>query len=484
MISEPKSGATATPDGAPAAPARSDARPADPSAAPNPTATWEAPRAAASRAGAIGRELDRIEDKIEDGTRITSAEALTLHEHADLARLGRMADLVRQRKHPRGIVTYIVDRNLNPTNVCVTDCGFCAFYRRPKHEEAYVLPRETIHAKFDELVALGGRQVLMQGGHHPTIKTAWWAELFTDLRARYPDVNLHALSAPELDHLAKLDKRPVADVIRDLAAAGLGSVPGAGAEILVERVRKIIAPKKTSTDRWLAVHRAVHEAGLRSSATMMFGHVETPAERIEHLERVRTLQDETGGLTAFACWTMQPEGVPDQATYPVKATPGVYLRVQALSRIYLDNVENIQTSYVTQGLKMAQITLRFGCNDFGGTMMEENVVSAAGCFHLSPIEKIERQIERAGFRPLRRNSWYGIVDPRWDGECFPASGAQAATHKAAWRRNTPAAALAAGANASAIVDASASATVKTSAATDTRATATTPAAAPNAGRTA
>jgi cyclic dehypoxanthinyl futalosine synthase len=266
----------------------------------------------------------------------------------------------------------------------------------------------------DELAALGGRQVLMQGGHHPYLKTDWWCDLFADLRARYPSINLHALSAPELDHLSKLDKRPVEHVIRDLMAAGLGSVPGAGAEMLVERVRKIIAPKKTSTDRWLEVHRRVHEAGLRSSATMMFAHVETAAERVEHLERVRALQDETGGFTAFACWTMQPDGVPEQELYPAKATPGVYLRVQALSRIYLDNVENIQTSYVTQGLKMAQITLRHGCNDFGGTMMEENVVSAAGCFNLSEI-----------------NSWYGIVDERYDGDRRPTSREEAATHKAA-----------------------------------------------------
>jgi cyclic dehypoxanthinyl futalosine synthase len=392
---------------------------------------WRAPVSTETARGSAGREVQRVAEKVENGQRITPAEGLLLHDHADILTLGRLADLVRARKHPHGVVTYIVDRNVNPTNVCITDCGFCAFYRRPKHAESYVLSREEIHRKFDELVALDGRQVLMQGGHHPYLKTDWWCELFTDLRARYPRVNLHALSAPELDHLAKLDKRPVEHVIRDLVAAGLGSVPGAGAEILVERVRKIIAPKKTSTERWLDVHRKVHEAGLRSSATMMFAHVETAAERVEHLERVRALQDETGGFTAFACWTMQPEGVPEQEIYPAKATPGVYLRVQALSRIYLDNVENIQTSYVTQGLKMAQITLRHGCNDFGGTMMEENVVSAAGCFNLSEIEKIERQIVRAGFTPLRRNSWYGIVDERYTGDRKPTRREEAATHKAA-----------------------------------------------------
>jgi cyclic dehypoxanthinyl futalosine synthase len=293
-----------------------------------------------------------------------------------------------------------------------------------------VLSRDEIYAKIQETVDLGGQQLLMQGGHHPHLKSDYWCELFEDIRARF-EINLHALSAPELDHLAKLEKRPVSDVIADLKSAGLGSVPGAGAEMLVERVRKIIAPKKTTTDEWLDVHRKIHEAGLRSSATMMFGHVETPAERVEHLEHIRALQDETGGFTAFACWNMQPDGVPEQEKYPRRTTPAVYLRVQALSRIFLDNVDNIQTSYVTQGMKMAQVTLRFGCNDFGGTMLEENVVSAAGCFHLAPIQRIEHLIETAGFAARQRNSWYGIVDERHGGPVFPANREDAATHAAA-----------------------------------------------------
>ena len=388
-------------------------------------------RASLARTGPQAGEIARIAAKVEDGERITCDEALSLHDEADMLTLGRLADLVRARKHPHGFVTYIVDRNLNPTNVCITDCGFCAFYRRPGAEGAYVLPREEIDKRIQETADLGGRQLLMQGGHHPAIKTAWWCDLIAHIRERWPQVNCHALSAPELDHLAKLDKRPVEHVIAELKEAGLGSVPGAGAEILVERVRAIIAPKKSSTERWLDVHRKVHEAGLRSSATMMFGHVETASERIEHLSRLRDLQDETGGFTAFACWTMQPDGVPEEHKYPAKATPAVYLRVQALSRIFLDNFDNIQTSYVTQGLKMAQVTLRYGCNDFGGTMIEENVVSAAGCFHLASIDKIERQIERAGFRPLRRNSWYGIVDERWDGGRSPRDRDEAAAHRAA-----------------------------------------------------
>ena len=393
--------------------------------------TWQAPPASAGHSGPHAAELARIAGKVEDGTRITFEEALLLHEEADLLLLMRLADLVRARKHPDGLVTYIVDRNINPTNVCITDCGFCAFYRRPKHDEAYVLEREEIVKKVEETAALGGRQILMQGGHHPYLKTDWWCELIADLAQRFPQVNAHALSAPELDHLSKIDKRPVEDVIRDLKAAGLGSVPGAGAEILVERVRKIIAPKKTTTDRWLEVHRKVHEAGLRTSATMMFGHVETAAERIEHLQRLRDLQDETGGFTAFACWNTQPDGVPEEELYPERTTPAVYVRVNAIARLFLDNIDNLQTSYVTQGMKMAQVTLRAGCNDFGGTMIEENVVSAAGCFHLESIPNVERMIETAGFVPRRRNTWYGIDDERHEAPPSPANREEAATHAAA-----------------------------------------------------
>lgn len=390
---------------------------------------WTAPLASA---GTADREVALIAGRVEDGERITAEEALVLHERADLLTLGRLADLVRTRKHPDGVVTYIVDRNINPTNVCLTDCGFCAFYRPPGDVEAYVLSRDEIYDKVGELRDLGGRQVLMQGGHHPRVLSDWWGELISDLRDRFPEVNSHALSAPELDHFSHYEKRPVEDVIRDLKDAGLGSVPGAGAEMLVERVRKIIAPKKTTTDRWLDVHRKVHEAGLRSSATMMFGHVETAAERVEHLQRVRDLQDETGGFTAFISWTCQPDGVPREEDYPEKATPAVYLRVQALSRIFLDNVASIQTSYVTQGMKMGQMSLRFGANDFGGTMIEENVVSAAGCFNLESVQTVERLIESAGFTPRQRNSWYGIVDERrGDGPAFPANREEAATHAAA-----------------------------------------------------
>ena len=397
----------------------------------SPCVSWRAPLVSETRREPLRGQLAEIAAKVEADERISAEDALLLHERADLATLGRLADLVRWRKHPEPVVTYIVDRNINPTNVCITDCGFCAFYRRPKADGAYVLDRDVIIAKVRETAEQGGRQILMQGGHHPYLKTDWWCELIADLKERFPEVNAHALSAPEIDHLSKLDKRPVEEVIADLKAAGLGSVPGAGAEMLVERVRLIIAPKKTTTDQWLDVHRKIHESGLRSSATMMFGNVETAAERVEHLVRLRDLQDETGGFTAFACWNTQPDGVPEAHLYPPKVSSGVYLRVQALSRIFLDNFENIQTSYVTQGMKMAQVTLRFGCNDFGGTMLEENVVSAAGCFHLESIQGVERQIEGAGLLPRQRNSWYGIADDRHAGECFPSNASEAATHAAA-----------------------------------------------------
>lgn len=391
--------------------------------------SWQAPLASA------GRRQDsllvgQLEDRVLAGERICSEEALFLHEHADLLTLGRMADGVRRRMHPGNRVTYIVDRNINPTNVCLTDCGFCAFYRPPGHPEAYVLSRDEIYAKVQETVDLGGQQLLMQGGHHPHLLSEWWCELISDITKRF-DINCHALSAPELDHFSVMEKRPVEAIIKDLKEAGMGSVPGAGAEILVERVRKLIAPKKTNTDRWLEVHQRIHEAGLRTSATMMYGNLELPADRIEHLIRLRDLQDQTGGFTAFATWNTQPDGVPEEHLYPEKTTPAVYLRVQALARIVLDNFENIQTSYVTQGTKLAQISLYYGANDFGGTMIEENVVSAAGCFNLETIQRLEEQISGAGFTPRQRNSWYGLVQPQEGEPVGPTCREEAATHRSA-----------------------------------------------------
>ena len=354
--------------------------------------------------------LGALAEKALAGTPLTPDEALAIYRGLDQTALGAIANEIRFRKHPEPKVTYIVDRNLNPTNVCVTDCGFCAFYRSPGDAEAYVLPREVIYQKVDDLVAKGGIQLLLQGGHHPHLKTEWFAELFRDLKERYPEVWIHGMSPPEITHLAKLEKRPVRDVIADLQAAGLDSIPGGGAEILVERVRKIIAPKKATTDEWLDVMRQAASLGMRGTATMMFGHCETDEERIEHMTRVRDLQEECGVFTAFIPWTYQPENTAMRERMPAKATVAEYLRTLALARIYLHNVDHIQSSFVTQGMKICQLGLGMGADDFGSAMLEENVVSSAGCSHPASIEEIERHIKDAGFTPQRRNMLYQPVE--------------------------------------------------------------------------
>jgi len=359
-------------------------------------------------------------DKAIQGGALAPDEALALYRGLDQPSLGLLANDVRLRLNPpdedgQVRVTYIVDRNLNPTNVCVTDCGFCAFYRSPGDPEAYVLPREVIYQKVDELVALGGRQLLLQGGHHPELKTEWYAELFSDLKQRYPDVWIHGMSPPEITHVSKMEKRPVQDVLKDLKAAGLDSIPGGGAEMLVKRVRDIIAPKKATTEEWLEVMRQWGNMGGKGTATMMFGHCETDAERVEHLTRIRELQDETGVFTAFIPWTFQPENTPigDQlleARGGQKATVAEYLRTLSLSRLYLQNVPHIQSSFVTQGMKTCQIGLAMGADDFGSAMIEENVVSSAGCTHPTSIPEIERHIKDAGYVPQRRNMMYERVE--------------------------------------------------------------------------
>lgn len=363
------------------------------------------------------QEIETIAGRVLDGGRIAPEEALRLHREADLATLAFLADEIRQRKHPQPVVTYIIDRNINPTNVCVTDCSFCAFYARPNdRERAYVLDREVLFHKIQETVDLGGVQILMQGGHHPYLKVDWFEELFRDIKERWPSLHLHAMSPPEIHHLARISKIPTREVIRRLKAAGMDSIPGGGAEILVERVRREIAPKKTDTDTWLQVMREAHEEGLRTTATMMFGHVESDAERIEHLARLRDLQDETGGFTAFIGWSFQPGDNPLGERLLAegwrKATHADYFRTTAVARIFLDNFDNIQASFVTQGADAAALALRMGCNDFGSAMLEENVVSSAGCCQLVGLEEIEGRIRSAGFVPRRRNMYYEIVDER------------------------------------------------------------------------
>src|SRR3954469_1716362 len=317
-----------------------------------------------------------IADKVRAGGRVSAAEALELFHHAPLTLLGELADGIRARKHPGGIVTYIIDRNVNYTNVCVARCNFCAFYRPVGSGEGYVLGFEEIFRKIDETIALGGVQLLLQGGHNPDLPLEWYEDLFRAVKQRYPEFRLHALSPPEVIHLSRLSQQPVPAVLDRLIAAGMDSVPGGGAEILVDRVRKLLhCYGKASADERLDLMRQAHKKGLRTTATMMYGTVETAQERIEHLLRLRELQDETGGFTAFITWSYQPEHTDLGGA---EATGIDYLRTLALSRIVLDNFDNLQASWVTQGGKVGQLSLAFGANDMGSVMIEENVVRAAG----------------------------------------------------------------------------------------------------------
>jgi cyclic dehypoxanthinyl futalosine synthase len=352
--------------------------------------------------------IQRIFDKAIAGERITAEEGLALLQSNDLTAIGRAADAVTRRLHPQPLRTYNIDRNINYTNICSAVCDFCAFYRRPKDPEGYVLPREVLLDKVRETVELGGDQILMQGGLHPEFKLEWYEELLRDIKTHFPQVNLHAFSPPELHAFTKINKLPIRAVLERLKAAGLGSIPGGGAEILVDRVRKEITRGKVLTDDWLNVMRVWHELGGVSSVTMMFGHVETLAERIEHLERVRQLQDETHGFTAFICWTFQPEHT-DMAHIP-PAGSFDYLKTQAVSRLYLDNIPNIQASWVTQGLKIGQLALLFGANDMGSLMIEENVVAEAGTVHYLTLDQIRGAIEELGFMPRQRNVRYELVE--------------------------------------------------------------------------
>ena len=308
--------------------------------------------------------------------------------------------------NPR-VVTYIVDRNINYTNVCNVYCKFCAFYRTEKDPDHYVLSLEQLDQKLDELTAIGGVQILLQGGHHPKLGIEHYLTMLAHIRAKYPHINIHGFSPPEFQHFAEVFKMPLREVIVKFMEAGLGSIPGGGGEILVDSVRERIAPLKCKSDAWLEVMRVAHGLGLRSSATMMFGHVETIEDRIEHLQRLRDTQDETGGFTAFICWTFQPEHTKLRAE-PVGSSE--YLRMQALSRIFLDNFPNVQSSWVTQGPRIGQIALRYGANDFGSVMMEENVVSSAGTSFQLNTEQIERLIGDAGFAARRRDNWYRLLE--------------------------------------------------------------------------
>ena len=348
-----------------------------------------------------------ILEKAVDGQRLTPAEGLQLLQSNDLASLGAAAHAVSLQRHPEPYRTYNIDRNINYTNICTAVCDFCAFYRGPKDPEGYVLPREELLEKIQETVDLGGEQILMQGGLHPKFDLEWYESLLQDIKGRFPQVNIHGFSPPEIHHFTKINKRPLREVLARLQQAGLGSLPGGGAEILVDRVRKEITRGKVMTDDWLNVMRVWHELGGRSSATMMFGHVETLAERIEHLERVRQLQDETSGFTAFICWTFQPDNTQMSDCPP--AGSHEYLKMLAVSRLYLDNVDNMQSSWVTQGMKIGQLAMLYGANDMGSLMIEENVVAEAGTVHYLTLDEIRESIVDLGFKPRQRNVFYELV---------------------------------------------------------------------------
>jgi cyclic dehypoxanthinyl futalosine synthase len=354
--------------------------------------------------------ITQIAAKVRNGGRLDAAEALELYSGASTSRLGQLADEFRARKHPDGIVTYIIDRNVNYTNVCVARCNFCAFYRPVGAEDGYVLGFEEIFRKIDETIAVGGGQLLLQGGHNPDLPLEWYEDLFRAVKGRYPDFRLHALSPPEVIHVSRLSRLPVPQVIDRLIAAGLDSIPGGGAEILVDRVRKLLnCYGKATADEWLDVMRHAHVAGLRTTATMMYGTVETMEERLEHLFRLREVQDETGGFTAFITWSYQPEHTELGGG---EATGIDYLRTLAISRLVLDNFDSLQSSWVTQGGKVGQLSLAFGANDMGSVMIEENVVRAAGASYCMDEIEIVRNIENAGFTPKRRNMHYEILgDP-------------------------------------------------------------------------
>ncbi len=362
----------------------------------------------------VALATEPLTERILSRERISSAEALEIYRWP-LEELGALADARRnlaKRKNyddrGREIVTYIVDRNINYTNVCNVYCKFCAFYRTEKDDDHYVLSFEQLDQKLEELSAAGGVQILMQGGHHPKLGFEWYIDLLHHIRGKFPHINIHGFSPPEFQHFAEVFKMPLREIIRAFKAAGLGSLPGGGGEILVDRVRQRISPLKCNSDQWLEVMQVAHEEGLNSSATMMFGHVETIEDRIEHLQRLRDQQDKSGGFTAFICWTFQPENT----VLKIKHRTGVaeYLRMQALSRIFLDNFPNVQSSWVTQGPDIGQVALKYGANDFGSVMMEENVVSSAGTTFRLDAAQIEKLIRDAGYEPHRRNNWYQLLN--------------------------------------------------------------------------
>ena len=353
-------------------------------------------------------DIQPILDKAVAGQRITLQEGISLMRSHDLDAIGRAANSVTLRMHPESYRTYNIDRNINYSNICTAVCDFCAFYRGPGSDEGWVLEREELLAKVEETVQLGGDQILLQGGLHHEYKLDWYEQLLQDIHQRCPSINIHGFSPPELHHFVKLNNLSLNEVLTRLRTAGLGSIPGGGAEILVDRVRDEMTRGKVNSDDWLDVMRQWHNMDGVSTATMMYGHVETLEERVEHMDRVRQLQDETNGFTAFISWTFQPDNTPLAHISPVGAFE--YLRVQAISRLFLDNIPNIQSSWVTQGLKIGQLAMLYGANDMGSLMIEENVVSEAGTVHYLTLDQIRGAIEELGFEPRQRNVRYELFD--------------------------------------------------------------------------
>lgn len=350
--------------------------------------------------------LDKLSDK-----RLSKEEALDLYLNPDLLDLGELANKVRKKFHPDSKpVTFVIDRNINYTNICTTACKFCAFAFWPHDKRGYVNSYEIIHQKTKELVGLGGTQLLLQGGHNPELKIEYYEDLFKRLKKDFPNITLHALSPSEIDHICKVSELDTVTVLERLITSGLDSIPGGGAEILVDRVRDIISPLKIKSDRWLEIMEIAHRLGLKTTATMMFGHIETIEERIEHLEKIRNLQDKTGGFTAFILWTFQIENNSLGRDVAYNVSSGIsYLRTLAIARIYLDNIINLQSSWVTQGIQIGQIALAFGANDMGGTMLEENVVSAAGTMYKVPRDEIIQAIHATGRDAAQRDTQYNLL---------------------------------------------------------------------------
>ncbi|MCD6430318.1 MAG: dehypoxanthine futalosine cyclase [Deltaproteobacteria bacterium] len=342
-------------------------------------------------------------------SRIDRQQALDLFENCDLLELGEMAHALRLQKHPQKRVTFAVDRNINYTNICECQCRFCAYYRRPEDVDAFVIDDTVLHQKIAETVELGGTQILLQGGLHPDLKIDYYIRLLETIKKDFPTIHIHGFSPPEISHIAALSKLSLGETLQQLKEAGLGSIPGGGAEILDDRVRTLISPNKIGWRRWLEVMETAHSLGLRSTATMMFGSLETPKELIEHFFRVRDVQDRTGGFTAFIPWSFQPTNTDLGHEVAQTATGVDYLRVLALSRLVLDNIDNLQASWVTQGTKMAQVALYFGANDFGSTMIEENVVAAAGVHFSISLPELVDTIKEAGFAASQRDTLYNLI---------------------------------------------------------------------------